>query len=374
MNPEKILILILIAGGLVGCSKSGGGGDSDDSLSPKKDGETKAGVTMDSGTQDKLGIVVTNPAVAEWRPEITAYGRVLDPIPLTDLLADLHRSELALKLAEQEFDRVKLLKNGNNISLKAFQEAEGNYLQTLTDVSAARRKVESMWGKKIAGMTSEPISDTNHSFETESQSETNWVGRRTAFSPGGTTGSTGGKMPATTLDGQTNVTFFQQLGDTMALVRVDLPVGVRLQHNDGAVRIVSLVENAPAFVGTNFDLLPAMDPQTQQQEILVTVGQSATNRLTPGEAVTVYLPAGGEAEQGVSVPGPAIVRYEGKGWVYAETDTNQFARKEVPLDRQLNGDYFIGDQLSPTTRIILTGAQSVLSAELGGGFTTGERD
>jgi len=30
--------------------------------------------------------------------------------------------------------------------------------------------------------------------------------------------------------------------------------------------------------------------------------------------------------------------------------------------------------LTITNRIILTGAQSVLSAELGGGFTTGERD
>jgi multidrug efflux pump subunit AcrA (membrane-fusion protein) len=279
-------------------------------------------------------LVVTNPVIAEWKPEITAYGRVLDPIPLTDLLADLHRSELAFKLAQQEFDRVKLLKNGNNISLKAYQEAEGNYLQTLTEVSAARRKVESMWGKKIAGMTGESTSD----------------------------------------ESQTNVSFFQQLGDTMALVRVDLPVGVRLQNSDSAVRVVSLVENAPAFVGSHFDQLPAMDPQTQQQELLVRVGQSATNRLTPGEAVTVYLPAGGGVEQGVSVPGQAVVRYEGKGWVYTETDTNQFARKEVPLDRQLNGGYFVGDQLSPTNRIILTGAQSVLSAELGGGFTTGERD
>jgi hypothetical protein len=326
-----MLVVVLIAGGLGGCSN--GGRDADDAA-PKKESSTKAGVTLDSQTQQKLGLVITNPAAAEWKPEITAYGRVLDPIPLSDLLTDLQRSELALKLAQQEFDRVKLLKSGNNISLKAYQEAEGNDLQAATEVSAARRRVESVWGKRIADMTGVSAAD----------------GERT------------------------NATFFQQLGDSVALIRADLPVGIRWQDNDRAVRIVSLVENAPALVGTNFDELPAMDPQTQQQPVLVAATESVTNRLTPGEAVTVYLRAGGGAEQGVSIPEQAVVRYEGKGWVYTETETNQFARREVTLERQLNAAYFVGDQLSVTNRIILTGAQSVLSAELGGGFTTGERD
>jgi multidrug efflux pump subunit AcrA (membrane-fusion protein) len=329
-----ILALFLVAAVLVSCSKSGGGGDADDATPSKKDAETKAGVTLDDGTRNKLGVVETNPVAAEWRPEITAYGRVLDPIPLTDLFADLRRSGLAYNLAHQEFDRVKLLKKENNISVKAYQEAEGNYLQTQADMLSARRKVESLWGKKIAGMTGESVSDHD----------------------------------------STNASFFQDLGDTLALVRVDLPVGIRGQNNGGCVRIITLVENSPALVGTNFDQLPTMDPQTQQQGVLVTVGQSATNRLTPGEAVTVYWPSGGDVEQGVSVPAAAVVRYEGKGWVYTQTNTNQFVRREIPLERQLNDEYFIGNALSVTNRIILTGAQSVLSAELGGGFTTGERD
>jgi len=333
-NHPLLLVLFLLAGGLAGCSKSGGGGDADDAAPAKKTEETKAGIALDRGTQGKFGVVVTNPVAAAWQPEITAYGRVLDPFSLNDLFADLKRSELASDLARQEFDRVKLLKQGNNISTKAYQEAEGNYRQTQADVSAARRKVASLWGRRIAGTASEPVSDQD----------------------------------------STNIPSFGELGDTMALVRVDLPVGTRIQDNVSMVRIVSLVKDDPAFVGTNFDQLPTMDPQTQQQGILVTVGQSATNRLTPGEAVTAYLPSGAETEPGVVVPAAAVVRYEGKGWVYTETDTNQFVRTEVPLDRPLKDQYFVGNVLTITNRIILTGAQSVLSAELGGGFTTGERD
>jgi len=47
----------------------------------------------------------------------------------------------------------------------------------------------------------------------------------------------------------------------------------------------------------------------------------------------------------------------------------------MQLDRQMNGGWFTAENLTPTNRIITSGAQTVLSAELSGGaFTTGERD
>jgi hypothetical protein len=71
----------------------------------------------------------------------------------------------------------------------------------------------------------------------------------------------------------------------------------------------------------------------------------------------------------------AVLRYEGWGWVYVQTGTNQFVRAAIPLDRPLGSGWFVGDQLVGTNPIVVIGAQSVLSAELSrGGFTTGERD
>jgi len=75
------------------------------------------------------------------------------------------------------------------------------------------------------------------------------------------------------------------------------------------------------------------------------------------------------------VPASAILRHEGAGWVYVQTDTNQFVRAAIPLDRLMAGGWFVSESLSATNRIIVSGAQSVLSAELsGGGFSTGQRD
>ena len=81
------------------------------------------------------------------------------------------------------------------------------------------------------------------------------------------------------------------------------------------------------------------------------------------------------AVSGVTVPASAVLRHEGAGWVYVQTETNQFVRTEVALDRSLNGGWFVSESLSATNRIVVVGAQSVLSAELsGGGFSTGQRD
>ncbi len=75
------------------------------------------------------------------------------------------------------------------------------------------------------------------------------------------------------------------------------------------------------------------------------------------------------------VPASAVLRHEGKAWVYVQTQTNQFLRTEITLDRLTDDGWFVAEQLSATNRIIVAGAQLVLSSELsGGGFNMGERD
>ncbi|MDR3377707.1 MAG: hypothetical protein P4M10_03405, partial [Verrucomicrobiae bacterium] len=79
--------------------------------------------------------------------------------------------------------------------------------------------------------------------------------------------------------------------------------------------------------------------------------------------------------RGVVVPAGAVLRHQGLGWVYVQTDTNQFRHVEIPLDRLAAGGWFTAENLSATNHIVVTGAQTVLSAELSGsGFNTGQRD
>ena len=335
----RLLPIFLCAALAAGCSKSGGDGDDAKpaAASDKAAAEAKPGVTVDAETQERIGLKTETPTPAQWQPGMKAYGQVLDPAPLADLAMQLSRAEIALDSSSAELERAKQLKAGNNISTRAYQDTETAYSQNLADAQAALFKIQTGWGRKIAEMMG-PV-----------------------------------EVPAGAERKRDK--FIEDLRDGAVLVRVDLPPGGRMENQGQTARIVSLAENAAPVTATCFDQLPALDPQTQQQGILFSADQPADHKLTPGEAVTVFIKTTGEAVSGVVVPASAVLRHEGAAWVYVQTDTNQFLRVEIPLDRQMNGGWFTSENLSATNRIVTSGAQTVLSAELSGGaFTTGERD
>jgi membrane fusion protein, multidrug efflux system len=308
-------------------------------LSQSADGEVV--ISLDAEMQKRIGLTLANPAPVELQPEIKAYGHVIDPAPLIELLSDFFRAEITFDKAHQEMERAKQLKQDSNISERAFQDAETTYKLDFADVSAIRQKIETQWGPRLAEMTG-PI-----------------------VVPPGTQ-----RKPDEFLD---------KISHSVALIRIDLPVGEDLKNTLQPARIMSLAGKPPVTAAC-FDKLPAVDSQSLQQGLLLTADQSPTNRLTPGEAVTAFISIPvvnnpGKSATGVVVPSDAILRYEGKGWVYVQTGTNDFTRMEIPLDRPLNGGCFDAGGISATNRIIVTGAQTVLSAELSSGnFNSGSRD
>jgi len=321
---------------LPGCSKSDGDKPAANT-SDQTETKAKVGVTIEAEIQEHLGLKVAPPAPAQWRPEMKVYGRVLDPAPLQDLLLELQRAEIALDGSRQELERAKKLQAGDNISGRAFLDAETTQAQNLAAAEAVRLKIQTGWGGKIAALPG-PIEV-----------------------PPGTK-----RQPDPLLEG---------LGKITQLIRLDLPAGERWENHAQTARLVSLSETTAPVNAVCFDLLPALDAQTQQQGVLFTADPPAGAGLTPGEAVTAYIQTPGEPVGGVLVPAEAVLRHEGAGWVYVQTDTNQFVRTAVTLDRPMTGGWFVADTLSATNRLVVGGAQSVLSAELsGGGFSTGQRD
>jgi len=64
------------------------------------------------------------------------------------------------------------------------------------------------------------------------------------------------------------------------------------------------------------------------------------------------------------VPRSAILRYAGSEWVYRELDGGRFVRLEiVPIEITEQG-YFVTENLAPGMRIVITGAETLLSEEL----------
>jgi hypothetical protein len=86
--------------------------------------------------------------------------------------------------------------------------------------------------------------------------------------------------------------------------------------------------------------------------------------LRPGGAVRALLDAPGGARPGVIVPRSAVARYLGKTWVYVQAGEARFARRELAAEEPDEGGWFVASGFAPADRVVVTGAQILLSEEL----------
>jgi hypothetical protein len=106
-----------------------------------------------------------------------------------------------------------------------------------------------------------------------------------------------------------------------------------------------------------------MDPRYQGQTWLfrLALGRAA---LRPGEAVTAHISIPGPAIAGVLLPSSAILRFQGEAWVYVERASGEFVRRMAALDQPGNGGWLVNSGFAPGERIVVTGAQTLLSEEM----------
>jgi hypothetical protein len=322
--PRRFLPFILVVVSslvLASCSKP----DSDDKAAgavEKPEANAKPGVTLDAETQARLGLQTETPLPAQWRPVMQATGRVADPMAFLAAATDYETARRTAAASQAELERTQKLAAQENASPRMLEAAQVAAARDALAVQAAQAKFAADWGRQLA-------SNTNLAALAEQL----------------------------------------QSGD-LSYARLFLPVGSFPDPLPETATLDIFSDETNTFAAELVDNLN-IDPATQTQTLLFSVKQ----KLTPGLAVGARLAISGEPVIGVLVPASAIVRHQGTGWVYVQTETNQFVRAEVPLDRSMAGGWFVSENLSATNRIVVTGAAAVLSAELSGsGFNTGQRD
>ena len=83
-----------------------------------------------------------------------------------------------------------------------------------------------------------------------------------------------------------------------------------------------------------------MEPQTLGRGAIL-LQRPNTLGLMLGEAVTGYLAMPGDPVPGVLIPDTAVVRTEGRGWIYVmNKGSDAFTRLEMALDHPLPGGWF----------------------------------
>jgi hypothetical protein len=91
----------------------------------------------------------------------------------------------------------------------------------------------------------------------------------------------------------------------------------------------------------------------------------------PGTSVSALVPDGTKTE-GVLVPDPAVVQWEGLAWAYLQRAAGEYARVRVPTDRPAAGGWVVGPPLVAGDTVVVTGAQELLSEEFRTRVTVGE--
>jgi len=281
-------------------------------------------IALDAETRERLGLKTENPRAWSWQAEAKGYGAVIDPATLSAAVADLESARTTAEASGREYDRLKTLAEQNNASARALEAARATATHDQLGFESNLSKFALDWGK--------------------------WLAEQTNLA-----------------------TLVQQLsGGEAVLVRVDLPAGQILPAPPASARIVALTDETKPVNGELFSATAGVNPATQSQSFFYLVKDQP---LTPGAAVTGYLKISGAPLEGVVVPADAVLRYEGRGWVYLRTGTNDFTRVEIPLDRPAENGWFVSGNLAATNQIVVVGAQTVLSAELSGGnFNSGSRD
>ncbi|MFP5209651.1 MAG: efflux RND transporter periplasmic adaptor subunit [Acidobacteriota bacterium] len=109
---------------------------------------------------------------------------------------------------------------------------------------------------------------------------------------------------------------------------------------------------------------PTVQPEYQSEALLFRV-MSRTGTLRPGQAVEGWIQTrDGSPHSGVLIPAAAVVRYQGRSWVYVQVTDTDFARKPIALSEPGSCGWFATTGFRPDDRIVVVGAQTLLSEEM----------
>jgi len=274
-------------------------------------------IKFNAETQKLMGLQTAVLSPVQVSPEVKGYGRVLDPSSLASLVADLTSARAASAASQGEFERLKTLASQNNASARALQAAEATATRDKVQTEAVRLKLVGSWGSAIAGRED--------------------------------------------LAG-----FVRSLGSLeSALIQINLSPDQSLDKAPTGARIVTLSAETNPVEAKLVGPTPVVDPQVQGQGILFLVSPNPS-RLAPGAAVSGLIDVPGEKQSGVIVPRNSIVRFNGTTWVYLQMGDDSFQRTEAKLEKPLQDGWFVRENLKPEAKVVITGAQQLLSEELKG--------
>jgi hypothetical protein len=293
-------------------------------------------ITLDASAQEQSGLRTATLQQTKYHEQLRAYAAVLDLQPLVDLdnsyalaKAQLQGARAKLDASRAESEREeKLFKTGMSIvTLDKLQAAEA----TLHTDEAALASAEAQ-------------------FRTVTE----------------TADQTWGPVLGNRL-GEENPMFVRLVQRQDYLVQVTLPPGVAIAKPPATATIQ--LENG-ARKDIDF-ISPTTKTNVSIQGVSFFYKVAASSDLLPNMNVLAFLPLEATVD-GVVVPGPAVVWWQGHAWVYVRTGPSTFTRRTIATDYPLPEGGYLVRTLASGTDVVVQGAQMLLSEEFRAQIQVGE--
>ena len=285
-------------------------------------------VTLGEHAPSRAGIATVLLTPADYLPETIAYGAVIDITPLLEqrnryFAASSERriALAALQLSEKNLARLRSLYRAKAVARKKYLQQQNQWQTDQARVDAANYLLDNIqqtlllhWGKTL----------TNHILDPDS------------------------------------ALFRDLIGQQRHLAMITLPpeqLPLARQQN---------ITVSPT--GRRRLAMPAEYLAPSPQSSALTQGESYfilcdSPTLQTNMHITAWLTAQGPPLAGVIIPESAVVRHLGQTYVYLQIDNETFARRAIPRLMTIRRGYFVPSGISPGDKLVVAGAQMLLSEE-----------
>jgi hypothetical protein len=286
-------------------------------------------VSLTIEEQRYSGLHMALPERVSYRPELRAYGEVVNIQPLLklrtryfDALAELKIADARVQVSGQEYKRLSGLNaQGNVISESRVREAQSRWRVDTARLTAAEMRVANLraltlqsWGRAL----------TDLAFLEDSPRMRRLIDRKDVLI-------------------QVTLMPEQRLPSTGRVAMIEQS-GLRQRAREARLVSPSPRTNHRAQGKSWFYRMPATDLRT-------------------GTRVIAWIPRDRAPTTGLRLPAAAAVWYGGKPWIYVRVDEHLFVRRAVPRDNEIAGGWLATNGFNADEPVVVGGGQMLLSEE-----------